>query len=139
MTIAKESEPHGYDFEPKSPIRGASLQTCFWRALLVASQAVAMPGDVEDELRHLIFVVRAVTSDRILRSKKEERASDSPTMISAIRPCRGYLKRFRREAINGQRLLCTYILPGYSYEITCGRVITDPAPASQNVCEEKQP
>ena len=44
-----------------------------------------MPG--EDELCDLIAVVRGVTSDRILRSKEEERVSDSPPMISAPRLC----------------------------------------------------
>ena len=36
----------------------------------------------------LIAVVQGVTSDRILRSKKQrERVSDSPAMISALRLC----------------------------------------------------
>ena len=41
------------------------------------AHTVATPGDIEDELRHLIAVVRGVTYGKILRSTKGECASDS--------------------------------------------------------------
>ena len=51
------------------------------------ANTVATPGDIEDELRHLIAVLRGVTHGRILRSTKGKLPSDS-TMIRVIRICR---------------------------------------------------
>ncbi len=51
------------------------------------ANTVATPGDIEDELRHLIAGGPDVTCDRILRSPKGERTSDSPTMTDILRLC----------------------------------------------------
>ncbi len=52
------------------------------------ANTVATPGDIEDELRHLIAVIRSVTYGKFYGVQNGERAPTSPTMIRVIRICR---------------------------------------------------
>ena len=69
------------------------------------AHTVATPGDIEDELRHLIAVIRGVThGENFTQYKKGECASDSPAMIRVIRICRKCGAKIFSDAPEG---LCT--------------------------------